>query len=151
MKDKPPKKVYENQEDAFEKFNQFILPRLRKIPEVKEALVWASLAEGTFGTYVKEYRGQTGSDVDLIILLDEGHEIPKEFRDIECHKSWFDVYIDKRFRHFDYKGNDHKVDLLVVKRSELEKAKSRLKGRIKPIYLKQGRKGELGWKPEKLK
>jgi len=143
MRKKPEKKIYENQEDVFEEFNRFILPYLTEIPEIKEAVIWASLAEGKFGTYAKEYRGHTGSDVDLIILLGKGQKIPKEFRDIKCHKSWFDGYINKKFRHFDYKGNDHKVDLLVVKRCELEKAKSSLKGRIKPLYLKQGKKREL--------
>ena len=151
MKYKPQKKVYENQADAFEKFNQFILPYLRKIPEVKEAVVWASLAEGTFGLYDREFRGHVGSDVDLVILLDKGVNVPKEFKDIECHKSWFDGYIDKKFRDFNYKGKNHKVDLLVVKRDELERAKASLKGRIKQLYLKQGRKRELGWKPKKLK
>ncbi len=143
MTDKPSKKVYENQADAFEKFNQFILPHLKEIPEIKEAVVWSSLAEGKFGTYAKEHRGHTGSDVDLVILLGKGQKIPKQFKDIECHKSWFDGYISKKFRHFDYLGNDHKIDVLVIKRDALEKAKASLKRRIKPLYLKQGRKSEL--------
>lgn len=140
---KPEKKIYENQEEAFEKFRYYILPHLKKIPAVKEAVVWASLAEGKFGVYDKEFKGHIGSDVDLVILLDEGVNFPKEFKDIEGHKSWFDGYINKKFRDFNYEGKNHKVDLLVVKRDELERAKASLKGRIKPLYLKQGRKREL--------
>jgi predicted nucleotidyltransferase len=143
MLNKPPKKIYENQEEAFEEFRKFITPYLKKIPEVEEAVVWASLAEGKFGTYAREHRGHTGSDVDLVVLLGKGKKIPKGFRDMECHKAWFDGHICKEFRHFDYLGNDHKVDVLLVKREELEKAKTRMKGRIKSLYLKKGMNREL--------
>ena len=140
---KPKKTIYPNQKDAFEKFRKFILPHLRKIPEIKEAMIWASLAEGKFGTYEREYREHTGSDVDLVLLLEEGKDIPEAFKDLEVHKSWFDGYLNKSFRHFDYDGNDHKVDVLVVKRDKLDVAKESLKGRSKRLYVKKGSKGEL--------
>jgi predicted nucleotidyltransferase len=143
MLEKPPKKVYADQKDAFEKFKEFILPYLKHMPEVKEAVVWASLAEGKFGTYEREHKGHTGSDVDLVILLEEGKEVPKEFKDLDVHKSWFDGYLDKKFRHFEYKGNNHEVDVLLIKRGKLEAAKERLKSRSKPIYLKKGEEKEL--------
>lgn len=143
MLNKPKKIVYPNQKDTFEKFRKFILPYLKEIPEIKEARIWASLAEGKFGTYEEEFRGQTGSDVDLVLLLEEGKEPPKEFKDINVHKSWFNGYIDKRFRHFDYDGNDHQVDVLLVRRDKIDVAREKLRGRCKGIYVKSGSKTEL--------
>jgi predicted nucleotidyltransferase len=143
---KPSKKHYEDQNDAFEKFKQFILPRLEGLKGVKEARVWGSLARGEFGLYSKEYLGQAGSDVDLIVLLEEGARMPTSWKRM-LEKTWFDGYYDrsqnKRYRKFEYGGTIHKVDLLVVKNSEILRARERLNGETKGVYLKKGSKGEL--------
>ena len=49
-------------------------------PVVQEALVWASLAEGKFGLYDYEHKGQEGSDIDLVTIIDEKHEIPENWK-----------------------------------------------------------------------
>tara|TARA_Y100000310_G_C20204370_1_gene588385 strand:- start:32 stop:472 length:441 start_codon:yes stop_codon:yes gene_type:complete len=143
---KPKKQQYENQREILEQFKQFILPRLKALKGVKEARVWGSLARDDFGMYKKEYRGQIGSDVDLVILLEQGARICPSWRKL-ISKTWFDGYYDrfgnKKFRDFYYQGNIHKVDLLVVNRDNLELARQRLKGDSKSVYLKQGEKQEL--------
>ena len=137
MKNK--KKVYEDQKDALEKFRRFIVPKLKGIPEVREAVLWGSLARGNFGFYDSE----RVSDVDLIILLEPGAEVPKDWKDIGIHKSWFDGYRPRGFTRFDYRGNEHKVDLLVIKRDALEMAKRELRGEVKLVYQKGNGKGKL--------
>ena len=144
--DKPNKTPYENQQDVFGKFKEFILPRLKNLKGVKEAGIWGSLAKGNFGVYEREHRGHVGSDIDLIVLLEKDSVIPRTWKSI-VSKSWFDCYRDtvenKKFRNFPYQGKIHKVDLLVIKRGELERARERLSGETKKVYLKPGAKKEL--------
>lgn len=143
MLNKPQKKLYEDQKDAFERFRKFIVPYLKKIPEIKEASIWASLAEGKFGTYEKEFNGQIGSDVDLVLLLEDNSKIPASFKNLKVDKSWFSGYMNKSFRHFNYHGNNHLVDILLVKPEKIDLVKERMKGRSKFLYLKTGKKSEL--------
>ncbi len=144
--EKPNKTAYGNQQDALEKFREFILPRLQNLRGVQEAEVWGSLANGNFGVYEREHRGHVGSDIDLVVLLEPGATTPETWKSI-VSKSWFDGYRDtmenKKFRNFPYQGRMHKVDLIAIKRNQLEKAKEKLFGKTKKIYLKPGAKKEL--------
>ena len=63
---KPPKILYENQEEVFEEAKKYLL-KIINYDCVSEAYVWASFAEGKFGVYKSLYRGQEASDIDLVI------------------------------------------------------------------------------------
>ncbi len=132
---KPNKKLYESQEDVWREAAKHLESILSKCDSIKEAYVWASLAEGKFGTYEELYKGQTGSDIDLVIVVKEPFELPKEWKDTKVKKSWFDLY---HLGNFDYKGNKHQIDGLVVipSKHDVEKMKEALKGRSKRIYVK---------------
>ncbi len=74
---KPKKILYENQDKVLEKASKYLIELIRNEPCVKKAFIWASLAEGKFGVYEKEYSGRFLSDIDLVIILEEAAEIPK--------------------------------------------------------------------------
>lgn len=136
---KPRKIPYENQEEIYEKFIEFIDPFFREYGEITESYLWGSLAAKTFGLYEEEYEGQIGSDVDLVIFINSNSRIPKDWELLHDH-SWMGAYKHPKFRDFKYKGNIHKVDLLVAHPGEpvekLERANKKLKKTYFKIYPK---------------
>ncbi len=84
-KDKPIKYVYPDQKQAKKEFIQFIRPYLKAHKFFKRVWIWGSLQRGTFGVYKKLYRGQEGSDVDLLVKVNEKYRIPSIFHEI---KDW---------------------------------------------------------------
>ncbi|MFB6246132.1 MAG: hypothetical protein ABEI74_00890 [Candidatus Pacearchaeota archaeon] len=136
MKEKPNKRAYEDQEEVFEKCKNFLLPYLKDIPEIKSAVLWGSIVNGSFGVYEETWRGQTGSDVDLIIFLEKGAKPPKQFKYLEIDKKWFKGYKPINFRDFLYSGNVHKVDTLLVKEGHESEAQDDITGKSKEIYSK---------------
>ncbi len=130
--DKPPKKLYKNQTDVWNKALPVLEQVLKKSDSVKEAYVWASLAEGKFGLYEETYQGREGSDVDLVIVMNEPADIPTAWEDTTIRKSFFDLY---KVGMFTYDGHKHPIDGLVVfpSRHDLTKMKERLEGRSKQI------------------
>lgn len=131
---KPPKILYENQEDVWDKAEAYLEKILVKCDCVKEVYVWASLAEGKFGLYEALYRDQIGSDIDLVIVIDEPVNLPKNWEFTQIEKSWFDLY---HLGYFEYQGNKHQIDGLIVipSKHNLDKMKKALKGRSKRIKL----------------
>ncbi|MBN1159807.1 MAG: hypothetical protein JXA43_01050 [Candidatus Diapherotrites archaeon] len=129
---KPAKILYEDQEDVWNKARKRLLQILAKCKTVEEAYVWASLAEGQFGLYEQPYRNQLGSDIDLVVVMREPPEIPKDWNFTKVEKKWFDLY-DIGF--FEYEGNIHKIDGLIVipSKHDLAKMKEALEGRSKRI------------------
>jgi alkaline phosphatase len=83
--EKPLKYLYPNQKELLDKFSKFILPYLKEHPFFKKVWVWGSLARGNFGIYKELYHKQEGSDIDLLVEVDESYEIPPEFREL---KEW---------------------------------------------------------------
>lgn len=132
---KPNKQLYDNQAEVWKTASKFLESILSKCDSVKEAYVWASLAEGKFGIYDKPYRGQTGSDIDLVIIVDEPFNLPKDWKFTNVHESWFDLY---KIGSFDYKGNKHQIDGLVVipSKHDINKMREAIKGRSKKVYVK---------------
>src|SRR5258708_40073494 len=102
MSDKPNKILYENQENIWETARQFLIEIVSNKPAVHEALVWASLAEGNFGLYEHEHRGQEGSDIDLVVIVDEKFKLPEGWKFTNVEKSCFDLY---RVGKFTYQGH----------------------------------------------
>lgn len=129
---KPQKILYKNQKDVWDKAEVHLKKLLSTCDNVKEAHVWASLAEGKFGLYEKSYRNQIGSDIDLVVALENQKNIPKNWKFTKVEKSWFDLY---RLGYFEYNGNKHQVDGLIVipSKHDLDKMKKALKGRSKRI------------------
>jgi len=84
-KDKPLKYIYNNQKEILKKFVKFITPYLKSRPFFNKVWVWGSLAKGKFGIYKTPYNNQEGSDVDLLVEVDESFSIPSEFKEI---KEW---------------------------------------------------------------
>jgi len=137
MSEKPEKTLYENQEEIWDEARGFLTEMVSDKPVVQEALVWASLAEGKFGLYEHEHKGQEGSDIDLVIIADEKYPLPKEWKSTTIEKSCFDLY---RLGNFVYKGHKHPVDGLIVfpSRHSLQEVREMLADRSKSIYLKSG-------------
>lgn len=129
---KPQKIIYQNQKDVWDNAQIYLKKILSACKCVKEAYVWASLAEGKFGVYDKPYRNQTCSDIDLVIVLNEPANIPKAWKFTGVEKSWFDLY---HLGYFEYQGNKHQIDGLIVipSKHDLDKMKKSLEGRFKKI------------------
>jgi len=129
MKNKIP---YKNQEKVQKEAFSFLHKLVSKELCVKEAYVWASLAEGTFGIYEEEYNGRTCSDIDLVIIIDENYPLPKEWKYTTVDKSWFSLY---NLGYFHYKNNKHEIGGLLVfpSKHNLDKMHNALKGRYKKI------------------
>lgn len=137
MADKPRKILYENQEKIWNSAKLFLKEVVEDKPAVKEALVWASLAEGKFGLYDHEYDGREGSDIDLVVILDEKFPISEGWTDTTVEKSCFDLYHIGKFIH---EGHKHPIDGLLVfpSRHNLQEVREMLADRSKSIYLKSG-------------
>jgi len=82
---KPIKYIYPNQRELSDKFSKFILPYLKKHPFFRKVWIWGSLAKGNFGIYRGPYKNQDGSDIDLLVEVDESYDIQPEFREL---KEW---------------------------------------------------------------
>ncbi len=82
---KPLKYIYPNQKKVIKDVIAFILPYLKKHPFFKKVWAWGSLSKGLFGVYEAPYREQEGSDVDLLVEVDERFEIPSELQE---NKEW---------------------------------------------------------------
>jgi len=108
---KPKKTVYKNQEEIKKLFFVYIKPFFKKHPQIKKAFISGSLANGTFGTYEKEYKGHNASDIDLVIFLD--NSIPRKWKNLESTNADFELYKDDEFRRFNYKNNVHKIDIII--------------------------------------
>lgn len=130
---KPPKILYENQKDVWNKAKIHLKKLIADCNSVKEAYVWASLAEDKFGIYEKPYNGQTGSDIDLVIIMKEPFNLPKNWKFTKVKKQWFDLY---HLGHFKHEGHQHQIDGLVVipSKHDLSKMKKSLEGRSKKIF-----------------
>ena len=129
---KPDKKLYEDQGKVWNEAAKHLQSLLSGHAFVKEAHVWASLAEGRFGIYKSPFKGEKASDIDLVVVVKEPFKLPKEWKFTGVQKSWFDLY---RLGHFDYEGNRHRIDGLVVipSRHDLGKMREALKGRSKQL------------------
>ena len=137
MGKKPEKTLYKNQEKIWDKAKRFLIKMVADEPVVQEALVWASLAEGKFGLYDHEYRGQEGSDIDLIIITDEKFRVPESWKFTTIEKSCFDLY---RIGKFVHEKNVHLIDGLLVfpSRHNLQEVRDMLADRGRSIYVKSG-------------
>lgn len=133
--EKPEKILYEDQEAVFQKAVSQLLSLVHQ-PCVNQAIVWASLAEHTFGVYKEQYQGKEGSDIDLVIIVDERYPVPKDWKFTKVRKSWFDLY---QLGYFMHEKHIHPIDGLLVfpSRHDLSKVITNLKGRSKVIYIKE--------------
>lgn len=133
---KPLKKIYPDQNDVWEQATKFLIDKFSKEECIQEMIIWASLAEGKFGLYEEPYNRMEGSDIDLVIILDEEKPIPPEWNFTTVVKSWFDLY---HLGKFVYQGHVHKIDGLVVSpsRHNMQRMNEELKGRSKSIYLRK--------------
>ena len=129
---KPSKELYSDQEDVWKKAKFYLSSMLTGLDLVQEAYVWASLAESKFGIYEKPYRDMIGSDIDLVIIVKEPCDLPKEWKFTKVEKSWFDLY---HLGYFEYDGNKHQIDGLIVfpSKHDLNKMKKSLEGRSRQI------------------
>jgi predicted nucleotidyltransferase len=108
---KPHKTLYKNQDDVWEKAKVCLDSLLSECSDVKEAYVWASLAEKKFGLYDEVYRNQVGSDIDLVLVMHEPFELPKTWKYLKVEKRWLSLY---RLGYFEYQENQHEIGGLIV-------------------------------------
>ena len=129
---KPKKIPYKDQGDVWKRAEIHLKNILLNSESVREAFVWASLAEGQFGLYKKEYKGKMGSDIDLVIVMSEPIDIPGDWKDTKFETTWFRQYF---LGYFEYKGNQHQIDGLIVipSKHDINRMKEQLKGRSKKI------------------
>lgn len=129
---KPPKILYKDQKDVWNKAEKFLKDLLKDSTTIKEAYAWASLAEGKFGIYEKPYKNQIGSDIDFVIVMNEPIDIPKTWKSANFETAWFDLY---RLDDFVYQKNKHQIDGLIVipSKHNIDRMRERLKGMSKKI------------------
>ena len=127
---KPAKTLYPDQDDVWKKAEPVLKDILAQSGTVREAYVWASLAERKFGLYEEPYSGRVGSDVDLVVVMDEPADIPWNYTGVE--KAWFYLY---ELGTFEYQGNSHPVDGLIVipSRHDLDRVYKALDGRSRRL------------------
>jgi len=128
---KTEKEIYKNQKEVHDQIVDFVKSNLTK--DIKEAYLVGSSTTQSFGKYFKKQRYHEGSDIDLVVMVEE-NKIPKNWKYLGVEKSWWKLY-----RGGSVKINEtiHKADLMVVKPGKESFAHNRMK--------------ELGWKPEKIK
>jgi len=128
---KPEKEIYKNQREVHDKIIDFVKSNLTK--DIKEAyLVGSSTTQG-FGRYVRKHENHEGSDIDLVVIVEE-NKIPKNWKYLGVEKDWWKLY---RGGSIKINKTIHKADFMVVKPGKESLAHKRMK--------------ELGWKPEKIK
>ncbi len=128
---KPAKTIYPNQEDIYNKILAFIKTQL--VPEVSEAYLTGSVVRREFGRYAEEYHGHKGSDIDLVVMINQKY-IPKAWKNLNTEKTWFNLYSGGKI---EIDGVYHRLDLLVVKEGMEKFAIQRMK--------------DLGWIVEKVR
>ena len=128
---KPEKEIYENQEEVHDKIVDFVKSILTK--DVQEAYLFGSSTTQNFGKYTKKFRNREGSDIDLVVMIDE-EKIPKNWKYLNTEKDWWKLYSGGKVN---INKTIHEIDLLVVKPGKEDLARERLE--------------KIGGKPEKLK
>jgi|SRR3989344_2855940 len=113
-KQKPNKKIYENQEEIHDRIYDFIKSMLPK--EVTEAYLWGSVVERKFGV-------RDGSDIDVIVMIPKA-KIPSSWKFLNTEKEWWRLY---RSGRIEINGTVHLADLLVVKEGKEEYTRNRIK------------------------
>ena len=131
MKNKPQKIIYENQEEV----HSLILSHLKSIlpKEVVKAYLWGSVVERTFGKYEKMYCSHEGSDIDVIVIIDEEY-IPSNWKFLNTEKEWWRLYSGGKIRIHNCM---HKIELLIVRKGYEDYLENRIK--------------EKNWNVERLK
>jgi predicted nucleotidyltransferase len=120
---KPDKIIYENQDDVHDKIISFIKVNLTN--DVKEAYM--------FGKYTERYGEHDGSDIDVMILI-QNNKVPKNWKYLNTEKEWWKLY---RLGKMAINGTTHNLDAIVVKDGMEKYSLDRVK--------------KLGWSIEKIK
>lgn len=126
---KKEKIIYQNQKEI----KKIIFNYLQSILDsgIKEAYLFGSSINGTFGVYKEKQGSHFGSDIDVIIFLNEPGKISYGWKFLNTEKSWWRLY---RAGRVEINNTLHKVDALIVKKGKEDMArKSKLfdKGVVK--------------------
>ena len=81
-KERPKKAVFEMkiQERILKKAKTFILNDLLPDEKIKMIIIFGSLAKNTFGKYERRWKHGIYSDIDVLILVKNGFNPPKEWK-----------------------------------------------------------------------
>lgn len=131
MSNKPRKIIYENQKEVHEKIVNYLENLLSDVDCV--AYLVGSSITGEFGKYEKPYGVHLGSDMDLVVFVEQ-EKIPKDWRYLNTEKGWWKLY---RLSGVEINGLEHKADAMIVKDGKRDFAFNRMK--------------ELGWAPERVR
>jgi predicted nucleotidyltransferase len=131
MNIKPKKILYQNQKEIFLSVLENIKKLLHKVK--CNAYLVGSITKEKFGTYEKPWKGEKGSDVDLIIKIKK-ENIPKKWIQLNEERDWWNLYSLGKIK---IEQNDHHINAMVVKKN---------KENMIPVKIK-----ELDWNAIKIK
>jgi predicted nucleotidyltransferase len=126
---KPQKIVYKNQGEIHDLIRKFLKSSFKRV-KCKAYLVGSSTT-GKFGIYEKPFKGEAGSDIDIVVFIEI---IPLKWKKLDVKKSWWNLY---RVGELQINNNIHFVNAMVVKKGKEVVAIKKFK--------------ELGWIVEKVK
>jgi len=127
---KPPKEPYTNQEEIHNQIVSFLESQLKGTN--CEAYIFGSLATRKFGRYTRPYKGQDGSDVDLVVFINQ-KDIPETWIDLNTEKTWWRAYESGKIT---VNNTQHVIIPIVVKPGMENYARNRMR--------------ELNWTIEKV-
>lgn len=125
---KPEKIIYDDQERVHSDIVDFSKSLVKDLD--CECYLVGSSVTGKFGKYVERYGEHEGSDIDLVVFVDE---VPSGWKYLNTERDWWRLY---RAGKFEINDIAHLVDVLVVKKGMRDFAINRMK--------------ELEWVSEKI-
>lgn len=93
MKERPKKIVFpkSRQEVILKRAKEFVLEDLLPNPKINKIVLFGSLVEGKFGEYEKPFKDRKYSDVDVLLMVEDGFLVPGEWEG-HFHCDMYDVY-----------------------------------------------------------
>jgi len=128
-RDKPEKIIYDNQKEIHDQIFHYLKSLFKDIN--CEAYLVGSSTTGKFGKYNEIHNDQSGSDIDVVVFLEE---IPSTWEKLDTEKDWWNLY---RIGKLKINNTTHFADAMIVKKDKENVAIKKFK--------------ELGWNVEKIK
>ena len=94
MQENSPEKrplSFKKQEEIREKATSFVVHSLLPNKKIKKILLFGSLARKQFGKYEKSFRGRGYSDIDIMVIVEDGFKPNKKWKPRLSAKYW-DTY-----------------------------------------------------------
>lgn len=130
-KPKPKKDIYENQDEIKLRTLEVIKEKLNSMKY--EAYLFGSIVEGDFGKYSSVYGRHKGSNLNVLICLENENPIPKKWKYVGTEDDLWNIY---EIGKIEIKDIKHKIDFFIFDKKNENFVMEKVK--------------ELRWKIEKI-